>query len=275
MKTRTKIFYARILYFLLKSFFPKKFIIQRNQINYNINLNEAIDLYLFIFGKFEYEITKFALDLNLNKFKKIIDIGANFGVQTLQFARAFKESQIFSFEPTNYAFDKFKDNLSVNPSLSNRVFLDKYFISNDEISLPKKIYSSWDLFIKNGNFHEQHNGHMGLLKKIEGAKRISLDDYTEKKKIKKVDFIKLDVDGYELFVLKSGQNFLKTSPPIFMELAPYLYRERGYSFEELIDFLRSYNYSFYNIKNKKKIELNKKFLKNISFGSSINILVKP
>ena len=140
--------------------------------------------------------------------------------------------------------------------------------------MPDKIYSSWSTSNYNANSADQHNLHKGILKNTDGAKKLTLDDYVELKKIKNVDFIKLDVDGYELNVLKSGEKFLKSRPPIFMELAPYLYNEHGYSFEDLINFLKSYDYNFYNIKNYKKIILNKNFLNKISNGSSINILVK-
>ena len=51
--------------------------------------------------------------------------------------------------------------------------------------------------------------HLGSLKTTNGANFFKLDDYITKYKIKKIDFIKLDVDGYELDVLKSGYKFLK------------------------------------------------------------------
>ena len=61
----------------------------------------------------------------------------------------------------------------------------------------------------------------------------------------KVDFIKLDVDGYELDVLISGEDFLKKNKPIiFIEIAPYLYPEFGYSCQELIEFIQKLNYKF-------------------------------
>ena len=60
-----------------------------------------------------------------------------------------------------------------------------------------------------------------------------------------VDFIKLDVDGYELDVLTSGEDFLKKNKPIiFIEIAPYLYPEFGYSCQELIKFIQKLDYRF-------------------------------
>lgn len=271
MKTSQKIFISKILSLLIKFFKPRHFVTKRNNIFWSIDLNEGLDLYVFIFGKFEYEITKKAKKLNLNSHFKIIDIGANFGIQSLQFAQAFKNSQIFAVEPTTFAFNKFKKNLLLNPKFSQQINLEKYFIAENSKNLPDKIYSSWNV-VEDINSDEKHNLHKGVLKETIGAKKIMLDEFVELKKINNVDFIKLDVDGHELSVLKSGKSFLKKKPPIFMELAPYLYRENGYLIDEMLDFIKSLNYKIYNIKSNKEISYEK--ILKIKFGSSINVLLK-
>ena len=81
--------------------------------------------------------------------------------------------------------------------------------------------------------------------KIQIIKAIG-DSEKNLKKIKKIDFIKLDVDGHELDVLKSGEKILKTKRPIiFIEIAPYLYPEFGYKCSELINYIKKLKYSFY------------------------------
>ena len=103
---------------------------------------------------------------------------------------------------------------------------------------------------------------------------MTLDEYIASRKIKNVDFIKLDVDGSELEVLKGGVNFLKKyKPPIFMELAPYLYKEFGYEVDDLLTYLSYFNYKFYDLKNIRPIKNIKKYSKNIRDGSSKNILI--
>jgi len=48
---------------------------------------------------------------------------------------------------------------------------------------------------------------------------ITLDDYTEQKKISKIDFIKCDVEGLELLFFREQQKALKKHTPIvFTEL---------------------------------------------------------
>ena len=69
-------------------------------------------------------------------------------------------------------------------------------------------------------------------------------------KFKNVNLIKIDVDGHELDVLKSGKKtIMKHKPFIYFEFAPYLYREFGYSSEILIKFVKNdLNYIFYDEK---------------------------
>ena len=90
------------------------------------------------------------------------------------------------------------------------------------------------------------------------------------KKIKKVDFIKLDVDGHELDVLKSGEKFFQTNKPvIFIEIAPYLYPEFNYNCSELIAYIKELKYSFYS-EDLKKISNINNYVKKITYGGSEN-----
>ena len=51
MKTKYKIVFAKILYLLIKIFVSKdNVIVKRNDINWHLQLNEGIDLSIFIFG---------------------------------------------------------------------------------------------------------------------------------------------------------------------------------------------------------------------------------
>ena len=270
MKTKQKIFLAKLLFYIIDFFFPKQAKVKRNNIFWNIDFSEAIDLHIFIFGSFEKEIIKCAKKLNLNKFGKIIDIGANFGVQTLQFAKEFENSLIFSIEPTSYAYQKFQKNLELNQNLKKNIKSFNSFIGTSDQKKPELIYSSWNLD-SNGIKHPKH---LGEKKDTKNAQILTLDEFISKNNISNVDFIKLDVDGYEYYVIKSGFNFLKNKkPPIFMELAPYLYEEYGYSLESFLTIIKSLNYEFYDLKDLNKITNINHAITQIKDGSSKNILL--
>ena len=67
MKTKQKIFFAKIIFKLIRIFFPKKIEVKRNDIEWNLDLSEAIDLHIFIFGSFEKEIVNIAKKSSISK----------------------------------------------------------------------------------------------------------------------------------------------------------------------------------------------------------------
>ena len=248
MKTIYKIFIAKILSRILTFFISKNQNVTRNSIKWCLDLNEGIDLSIYLFGTSEKKIVNLRkIFTNKNESLTILDIGANIGSVSLVIAKMFKNSKIFAIEPTNYAFNKLSNNLEMNKDLINRVNTRQIFISNDK--KPQKVWSSWNF----DNSNEKHQKHLGTLKEIKDNSYLKLDEFVEKEKLAKVDFIKLDVDGYELDVLKSGEKFLKINKPIiFTEIAPYLYPEFGYNCHELIKFLKELNYNFFD-ENLKKV----------------------
>ena len=132
------------------------------------------------------------------------------------------------------------------------------------------VHSSWSLNKKK----DKHKIHLGSLKKINKNKIISLDKLI-KKINKKIHFIKIDVDGFEFEVLKSGFNYInKNKPIIHIEFAPYLHKEFGYSTEKLISLIKNkLKYEFYN-ENLVKIDDIKKYTLNISNRSENFFLIR-
>ncbi len=268
MKTKYKILIAKILSKLLSFFISKNQIVERNKIKWNLNLDEGIDLSVYLFGSSERKISNLKkLLTEKDKSLTFIDIGANIGSVSLTLAKIFENSKIFAIEPTNYAYEKLLANLSLNKELENRVILRQLFLTNTK--KPKEVWSSWNLN-KSNNKHQKH---LGTLKEIKENSYLRLDQFLINENLNNVDFIKLDVDGYELDVLKSGEDFLKKNKPIiFIEIAPYLYPEFGYSCEELINFIQKLNYSFLD-ENIKKVSNIFDYIGKIKDGGSKNFFL--
>ena len=250
LSTKLKIKFASIISkFLIVLLGNENRIIQRNNINYYINLKEGIDLGVFLGLKNEVSISNISKITNINKKKTIIDIGANIGSVSLPLAKMFKNSRIIAIEPTIYAFSKLKKNVSLNPNLKKIISLQNIFVSNKNKKI-KEVYSSWNL----SNNDKKHNIHLGILRKT-SLKIRKLDQVCSK--LKKVDFIKIDVDGHELDVLKSGKKtIIKYKPFIYFEFAPYLYKEFGYTPQNLINFIKNeLNYKFYDESLKKVLNI--------------------
>ena len=176
----------------------------------------------------------------------------------------FSNFKVFSIEPTDYAYKKQIKNINFNPELKKKIFLFKYFISNKK-KKPKKIYSSWSL----ENSIKSHNIHKGKLKKINKlTKNISLDEFVIKNNIKDKVIIKIDVDGFEMEVLKSSIKTLRNKKPvIFMEYAPYSFKEYGSNVKEFYNFLKKNGYQIFDLNFQKLDDI------NVAEGSSIDIVL--
>ena len=85
----------------------------RDKINWKLDLSEGIDLSIFLFGNFENELILMIEKLSNKKEFDIIDIGANIGVHTLQFAKNYEKAKIYSIEPTLFAYEKLKINVDL------------------------------------------------------------------------------------------------------------------------------------------------------------------
>ena len=268
MKTKYKIFIGKILSKLLTFFISKNQIVIRNNIKWNLDLNEGIDLSLYLFGSFEDKITNLKKILpKKDKPLTFIDIGANIGSVSLVMAKMFDDLKIFAIEPTNYAFKKLSHNLNLNEELKKKVYLRQLFISNHK--RPKSVWSSWNFEKSN----EKHLKHSGTLKEIKQDSFLKLDEFIKEENLKDIDFIKLDVDGYELDVLNSGKEFFKNNRPIiFIEIAPYLYPEFGYTVFELINFMKKFNYDFFD-EDLRRIPNIEKHVENIKDGSDRNFFL--
>ena len=241
INTSTKIYLATILSKLLIFLFQRKnFVISRNGIKYNIDLEEGIDLGIFLSLKNEKKLFNVKKYIDTNEKSTIIDIGANVGSVSLPLAQNFNNAQIYSIEPTIYAFKKLKQNINLNNKLKKRIKTFNFFATYKHKKI-KFVHSSWKL-ISN---EKKHGIHKGILKKT-SDRSISIDSLLKKNK-KRVRLIKIDVDGYELEVLKSAEKTLKEEKPIiYFELAPYLYKEMGYTVDQLIRYVKKIGYIFYD-----------------------------
>jgi len=88
----------------------------------------------------------------------------------------------------------------------------------------------------------------------EDVKQIKLDDFLEKKGITKIDFIKIDVEGYELEVLEGLENTIKNSSNlwVFVEFSPkFMKKEKSL---KLLNFFKQ-NFDEVYLAHKKKIFL--------------------
>jgi FkbM family methyltransferase len=219
----------------------------KNGINWNLDLSEAIDFNIYLTGIYEVELAK-KMQEHIKEGDYVLDIGANVGGHTLPLAKMVGETgHVFAIEPTDFAFDKLKRNLELNPRLQNRVTAAKIFLNDAHSELPQSVSASWSI---NGSMGAQERNQldMGYGMSIENARATTLDELIESLNITKLDAIKLDVDGHEVQVLRGAEKTLNTlSPVIFIEFSPIHYEGQGSTFTEQVELLTKHGYAFEDV----------------------------
>ena len=82
-----------------------------------------------------------------------------------------------------------------------------------------------------------------------------LDTYLRQNNIDEVSLIKIDVEGYEFYVLKGLSGFFEKvthRPPIICEIFVPLYKKIGHSLSEFHTYMGDYGYQAHNIFNARK-----------------------
>ena len=214
----------------------------RRGITWDLDLNEGIDLSIYLLGAYELRAHKVYAPL-IKPGNVVFDIGANIGAHTLHFASLVGNTgKVHAFEPTDYAATKLRANLSLNPVLATRVrFEQRFLVAGTEDKLPSKVFSRWPL----ANGHKDLDpGHLGKPELLSGATQITADEVCDQMKLMALDFVKLDVDGYELSVLRGfRKSLLRFRPVILVELAPFVYGDReSRDFDHLVDHISSLGY---------------------------------
>ena len=171
----------------------------------------------------------------------IFDIGCHKGKLTRLFNNVYINSKIFCFEP-NKNFNKSLKRIGKNINLYNTAFGDKQEIKNfilNEINLTnsfsKKNDQSFYLIIKNLIIGKKTKD---LKTKV---KINTIDNFCLRKKIKKIDLLKIDVEGYEYQVLLGAKKILKSVKYIMIEIQNNnMYS--GYSKKKIQNFLKKNNF---------------------------------
>jgi FkbM family methyltransferase len=226
----------------------------------------GFERYLFLISLFVYY--KFRWDKNEKDFLSIfdvihddgivLDIGANIGVMTAQFSKRLPNSIVYSFEPVPYNLRTLKRVISYF-KLKNVTVYD--FALGDSNGQTKIVVPISGAAKKQGLSHiiDVNENAKGEEFEIE-IKR--LDDLPEfKNSTKKITAIKIDVEGYEYFVLNGGKELIKKNRPvIYCELWTGPERERTFELmkslqynikvaqnNKLVDFKNQFKYNFYFI----------------------------
>ena len=181
------------------------------------------------------------------------DIGANIVAHSFPLAlKVGPNGYVVCIEPTDYAFSKLKANAALNPELADRLVLLQAALTDKSAGAAEpepdekpRFYSRWPLQeVASG----RHAKHLGQLEMARGSRFVPLDELCQELQASgrirgPLSFVKLDVDGNELAVLRGGQmTFTRCRPAIHLEIAPHVQDEVPGRFENLLQTLQAFGY---------------------------------
>lgn len=199
--------------------------------NFTINTlpNDWVGISINNNKTWEPHITTF-LKRNLTLDSVFVDAGSNYGWHSIKSSLFCKT--VYSFEPQKYIHDVQRMSIDDNNILNIKLFNCGLGEVNETKEMTPIQYDNTSL-------------NMGDLSIGVGGERIevrTLDSFD----LDRLDFIKIDVQGYEKFILKGAKNTInKCKPTIIIEMEDHQLKRFGYGVTELFELIRSFGYHIY------------------------------
>lgn len=160
-----------------------------------------------------------------------VDAGANIGIYSQFLARCVGPAgSVYSFEPAPENFERLR---AATRGFSNVHILQA---AVGERSGKSELYLSDRLNVDHRTYLTDNSA-----RRVVQIEMVALDDYF--KPGQRVDFIKMDIQGYELHALRGAGRVLADNPAakLLLEFWPYGLKQAGTNWVELIDALTGKN----------------------------------
>lgn len=173
-------------------------------------------------------------------FKTILDIGANEGQFAGKILTVFPKAHIHCFEPLKDAFEQLKNNFKENYNIT----FYNYGLGNENktVEIFKNEYSPSSSLLKMLDVHK-NNFDFAIQTEQETIKIKILDEVLIKE-IETPFLVKIDVQGYEKFVLEGGENIISKADVIIIEISFALLYDRQPLFDDIYLLLKKMDFKY-------------------------------
>ena len=169
-----------------------------------------------------------------------VDIGANIGTVTLEASKKIgNNGTIFSFEANSKTFEFLKGNIQYN----NCKNVKSYNLALGEKS--SEIYFSNDFADESNSVQYEKNGILVQMKTLDEIIPSDL----------RINLMKIDVLGYEKFVLLGAEKTLKNTDCVHFPAIEGFYKKYGYTYKDVFSILKNHKFLIYRILSDNTLKL--------------------
>ncbi len=217
---------------------------------------KSIVIFLLNFADYFHQkkIFKFLKNKGFNGFEIMFDVGAHRGETIKLFKRNFLIDKIYSFEPSpiNFKFLKKKENYFKHKYQKSEIILED--IALGEKNKKEKINhftesssSSLKKINEDTNYFKRKLKILNISKNVKLVDIFEIDvvkasDYLKKKNIKKINFLKIDTEGYEYEVLLGFDDLISNIEIIMFEHHYDNMIDKKYTFSDINNLLKKNNF---------------------------------
>ena len=159
---------------------------------------------------------------NIKKNWVCLDAGANVGYHSILMARLANQGSVHAFEPTR-TFSMLREN--VRHSGQSNVILNQVALGASSRSKGERLYRIW------GGKPERYSG-----------KWTSVDEYLGSQGSQRLDFLKVDVDGFDLEVLQGAKESIAAFRPAVLVEINHALATRGKTASDIFEFMLGLKY---------------------------------
>jgi FkbM family methyltransferase len=186
----------------------------------------------------------------------IFDVGANIGYYAIPLASHLKNHNVtvHAFEPVSTNFDSLTKGIIRN-SLENIIISNKIALGNENGEIEILVTEGGNsgnavMSFNDSEFNANHKKEMVPI--------TTLDNYMVDKSLTRCDFIKIDIEGAEIFFVQGGMKLIeKFSPIIYGEFNSYFIEKFGFTILDVWKLLKPLGYKAFTEDTAKKGTFNK------------------
>lgn len=196
--------------------------------------------------------------------KTVFDIGANVGMYSLELWQKHKDVHYYVFEPIPATYERLLKTVALNHAGSERMHTYNLGMSDQtgsfDFYMPGASSAASlqpvtdDFYLKKSDQSGCYTGSKGM--ETVKCQLTTLDSFVRENGIGKIDFIKIDVEGNEKFVLEGGKETLEAYRPlVYTELLRKHAKRFGYHPNDVIDFMKKFDYTCFTIRQGRLTEV--------------------